>query len=158
MPSKNETQEAKPTLLQLATTNWGAFERASLVPTEVLCQAYHPVHQVDMSCHTKIVPTAKNMIAHLDGDHGGAFRVVLKRVENKTWEGWKDLKEAGIECFDLRCDVCDKNIPLHPQHLMQHMKAHQGKNRRIQNGGTIWLTIGRGSVAPQGDDAYAELD
>lgn len=164
MPVKIETKAVeaeevkKPTKTNPATTNWGACERVGLVPTEVLCQAYHPVHRVDMSCHTRIVPSAENMIAHYQSEHGGAFKVSVKRVEGKAWAGWKDLKERGVECFDFRCDVCNAIVPFHPQYIMQHMRAHQGKNRRIQPGGVFWMTIGIGPATPQGEEAYAELD
>ena len=155
-PVEVETEEVVKPVKQ-ATTNWAAFERAGLVPKEIVCQGYLPIHRADMSCHTRLVPKAENLISHTQNDHGGGFRVTVKRTEGKAWAGWEELKKLGADCFDLRCDVCDAVLQFQPNHLLAHMKAHQGKNRRIQPGGVFWITLSLTS-SPKVEGFDAEMD
>ena len=148
--------ETKP--VKQSSTNWAAFEKAGLVPTEIMCQGYQPIHRADMSCHTRLTLKAANMLGHLANDHGGGFKITVKRTEGKAWPGWKELREAGIDCFDLRCDVCDSVLQFQPNHLLAHIKPHSGKNRRIQSNGTFWLTLSGGPSSLQVEDTDAEMD
>lgn len=128
-------------------TNWSVFKEAGLVPTEIVCEGYYPVHRFNNGCHTKLGLTAEAMIAHLDADHGGGFQITLKRSDGKMWDGWDKLSEAGIEVTDFRCDVCDEVLRLNPTIILRHFAPHTGKSRRPRLGGTFNITISR-SVNP----------
>jgi hypothetical protein len=122
-------------------TNWSALEKAGLAPTEILCQGYHPLHPGDMSCHTRILLNAEAIRRHaVDLDHGGGFTLRLRRTE-KPVKIWQDLAASGLEVHDFRCDVCDAQVPLHPQHILKHLKNHVGKFRRTAEGGAFHMTV-----------------
>ena len=63
--------------------------------------------------------------------------------------GW--CAGSGLECWDLRCDVCDGSIPFHPQQIAKHMKAHMSKNRRMQSTKTVHFTVSTSVPAPSDD-------
>lgn len=138
-------------------TKWENFNRAGLVPLEVWCQAYKPIHPMDPSCHTRMNMDAEQWVKHLDAGHGGGFLLEVGKSEKK-WGGWKKLVELGVECVDFRCDVCDKVLPIHTQFILNHMRNHNGKSRRIQRGGKFWLTIGRGRPMPTEEEALDEQE
>ncbi len=140
-----------------ADTKWGAFEKAGLEPVEISCQAYLPVHPADLSCHTRLVLNAQAIINHVDADHLGGFAVTLRKT-GRSWPGWLDLKTAGIESYDFRCDVCDAIVPMQTQHLLIHMKPHPGKSRRIGKGGKFWMTVGHDKPVSNAIDATEEDD
>jgi len=135
-------------------TNWQAFVKAGLVPTTIKCSAYHPVHQADMSCHTRLLLSVPTISDHIKGDHGGGFKFSLKTYP-KAWQGWADFEAAGLEIHDIRCDVCDQTVPLVPARILFHMRPHTGKVRRIRPGGEFLITIRSGEPLPT-DDATAE--
>jgi hypothetical protein len=136
-------------------TNWRAFEKAGLMPAQVVCNAYRPYHRVDMSCHTRLKFSPDTLVAHLNADHGGGFTFTLKET-NRPWPGWSDYEAAGLEAWDLRCDVCDKVIPFHPNHIRQHLKPHAGKSRRALSGGAFNITINTVPAGPGEADAFEE--
>ena len=135
------------------TTNWGAFEKAKLVPKEVICDGYRPYHRVDLSCHTRLQPDAKVLGAHVKAEHGGGFVFTLRKAD-AVWPGWRKFEEAGLESRDFRCDVCDEVIPFHPGHILKHMKPHSGKSKRIIPGGRYNLTLGFGLGDPTAEEAF----
>lgn len=123
-------------------TNWQAFIDAGLVPTQIRCDGYFPVHPTNQGCHSSLIPTAANMIAHMNAEHGGGFFITLRRTDGtKPWPGWQELADAGIEAVDFRCAVCNNEIALDPRHILQHMVPHKNGNRRSQEGRIFWLTI-----------------
>lgn len=133
------------------TTNWMAFAKANLAPTEIVCQAYSPVHPADVSCHTRILLTADAIRTHtIDREHGGGFKMSLAQ-SSKEHPIWAGLVASGLECWDLRCDVCDGSIPFHPQQIAKHMKAHMSKNRRMQSTKTVHFTVSTSVPAPSDD-------
>lgn len=134
-----------------AQTDWEAFKRASVKIGKVVCEGYYPYHRYNEGCHTTIVPSVKTMQAHLDGGHGGGFLVTLEKCD-KTWEGWKQLKDGGVELMDFMCDVCDQQVKLNPQNIQKHLRAHTNKNRRVEIGGRFYLTLGYGRPEPTDED------
>lgn len=140
-----------PTAKQ-AVSNWSAFKEAGLVPVEIVCEGYFPIHQFNSGCHSKLQLTAEAMISHLDRDHGGGFQMTLRRSNGPAWDGWDKLAEAGIEVTDFRCDVCDEMIRLNPTFILRHFPAHAGKTRRPRMGGVFNITISR-QVNPDFTDA-----
>jgi len=151
-----ETVESSSGAGPQTVTKWEVFNKAGLVPTEIWCQGYLPIHRSDSSCHTRLRLLADSIETH--SEHGGGFRFDLKRLENKVWPGWKGLQAKGLECHDFRCDVCDKVVPMHPLHIMNHMRPHLSKNRRTQVGGVFYLTIGPGTPTPTEDSAFVDVD
>jgi hypothetical protein len=135
-------------------TKWDAFDRAHLVPVTITCDGYHPVHYVNNGCHSKTVLSAEAIINHMRADHGNGFQIQLRVTDGKGWPGWKALKDAGIEIVDLRCDVCDKTLPLHPQHLLGCMRAHAGKTKRARQGGLYNLTLSFNKPIAAEEDPY----
>lgn len=131
-----------PTAKQ-AVSNWSAFKEAGLIPVQIVCDGYLPIHQFNSGCHSKLALTAEAMISHLDREHGGGFVITLQRTNGPAWDGWDKLIEAGIEVTDFRCDVCDEVIRLNPTFILRHFAPHSGKTRRPRAGGTFLMTISR---------------
>ena len=128
-----------------STTNWKAFRSAQVKITNVLCKAYGPVHMVDLGCHQRTALTVDAIKGHITNNHGAApgtagFRFSL---ENSSAPDplWQKLEEGGIEVHDFRCDVCDKVLPLHNLHILNHMRSHAGKTRRVRQGGDFLFTL-----------------
>ncbi len=151
------TPEVAPAVEKKSITNWRAFEKAGLAPAWLICQSYAPIHNYDQSCHTKIKFTPQAILAHLGNDHGGGFRMKLKATQ-KPWSGWAELEAAGLEASDLRCEVCDKVLPFHPNLIRPHMRPHAGKIRRVlpEHCGLYNFTITLGPPALTEDEAYQE--
>jgi len=129
-----EVKEKEPT----ASGKWGVFEKAKLLPTEILCQAYKPYHAHDESCHTRVLLAGDQIVRHVQAEHGGGFKIKFKRTEGKAWPGWKALAESGLEIHDFRCEVCDNVVPLTVQNILNHLKPHKGKFR---NAGALAGTL-----------------
>jgi hypothetical protein len=141
-----ETPESK------CLTKWEAFEEAGLVPAQIRCQDYHPAQQVDQSCHSNCLLEAQSVVGHMNPDHspGGGFMFVLRRGE-KNAKIWKDLKAAGVEMHDFRCEVCDKEVPLVARRILKHLEAHSGKSRSPKVGGMFLATL-KFDPPMEGDD------
>lgn len=139
---------------QATVTNWGVFDQSQLVPTEIVCQDYRPVHVSDNSCHTRLKLEAENVLRHMSPEHisGGGFRFTLRRSDGKTWQGWKDLQDAGVEIHDFRCEVCDEQIPINGRRILKHLQPHAGKIRKIRPGGEFNLTLRVGEAPEPGDN------
>lgn len=111
-------------------TNWDALAKAGLVPLQVDCQAYRPVHLADFSCHTRLKIDSETLRTHMQAEHGGAYELYLKRADGKESPLWKGLTESGLEAGDVRCGVCSKQVRLRPQELLQHMRPHAGDTKQ----------------------------
>jgi hypothetical protein len=162
-------------LVPSAITDWSQFGKAGLIPTEIVCSEYRPVHNSVTGCHTRLAlrralknapinpktkrPTlsasATSMLDHIKADHGGGFLVTFKREETadkKLWGGWADLKASGIEITDIRCEWCEKSEDrLHAGSLLSHFKPHRGRGRGMKASTQFWMTLAF-NVAPESDD------
>ena len=123
----SKTDTASPSR---TTTNWKAFQDAGLVPVAIKCQAYHPIHLNDVSCHTKLTFTAENLQRHTAMEHGGAFQIYLRKTDGRPAKFWEDLMASGLEANDLRCGSCKGSLRFHPSSFMAHLKGHRGITRQ----------------------------
>ena len=134
MPTKNASAVAEvPPATDVATrktyTRWDAFEKARVVPTTIICDVIR-LHPADEACKTRLALEAKNLISHaVELGHGGGFQVKVKQTEGKSWPGWSQLAEAGMEIVQLKCEVCDKQVQISPRDIANHLRPHQGKFR-----------------------------
>src|SRR5690349_21137271 len=91
IPASAPTAETNPST-KPSDTNWAAFDKARLVPSEIVCQGYYPVHPHDASCHSRIKLSAESMIPHITGEHGNrygtGFKFSLKPTDGKGWKGF----------------------------------------------------------------------
>lgn len=113
-------------------TNWGVFDRASLVPTRITCNGYLGSHPSDMSCHSNILLSSESVKHHMDPVHGGGwFFFRLRATDNPKSKTsiWKELAEAEIEIQHLYCPHCRANVELTPRSILYHLQPHPGANR-----------------------------
>ena len=156
MPTKENAAPVKADERQ-TLTNWRAFEVANLIPLQITCQGYKPAHRVDLSCHSNLHFSAKQMLSHLNSDHGGGFQIFLRKGD-RPWKGWREFEDLKIESADFRCELCEKVLPFHPNHLLTHLKPHAGKVKKIKPGGVYNLTIAINIVPLEPEEeAFAEL-
>lgn len=153
----NDLQGAQPATPPKTLTNWRAFEKAGLAPSQIVCQGYKPVHRVDSGCHSRVLLNAAALFAHaVTNDHGGGFQMLVRET-SRPWPGWAELERLGLECSDLRCEICDVKVPFHPNHIKTHLKPHSGKSRRIKPGRVFNMTIGVVRPTPDEDEAFEDL-
>lgn len=135
-------------------TNWNSLYETKLFPTMIKCEGYFPMQGFGVGCHTTLLPKADNLAAHLDGDHGGGYWISFRQnVQNDPlgardikiayWDGWKRFEELGVELRDLRCDVCNEEIPVNSRSIIRHCKPHAGKSTRVRPGGDFRITLAR---------------
>jgi hypothetical protein len=74
-------------------TNWDSFNKAKIGVSSILCSII-PGHDSMEACKTRIVPTAENVVKHIE--HGGGFEFTINQSD-KPWPGWKELAKAGVE-------------------------------------------------------------
>ena len=141
------TRPAKKTM-----TNWNGFVKAGLVPTRITCQGYPPTHRRDSACHSAVLLDASALERHVVAGHEGGFKIDIRRSE-VPWKGWLELGDLGFEIHDLRCEWCNKEIPVHPQYLLKHLEAHSGAQKRLKPSKTFLLTISKDKPLPPIDDA-----
>ena len=137
------TKRVEPT--RKSTTNWKAFRSANVKVTNILCKAYTPVHLSDEGCHQRLTLKTDSVKSHINNNHGSqlgtaGFRISL-RQGSRPDPLWQELEDGGIEVHDFRCDVCDKVLPLHNLHIINHMRPHAGKTRRVRQGGDFLFTL-----------------
>jgi len=137
-----------------SATPWENLYEGSLIPIRVTCQDYQPIHPADMSCHTNLPISSKVILNHMAPEHGagGGFLFQLRNRPGQKSELWKELAEAGVEVHDLRCDVCDEQLPMVPRRLIRHISAHAGKFRSARAGGGFWMTLKFESPEDSGDE------
>ena len=135
-------------------TNWSAIYDTKLYPTQIKCEGYFPMQGFGEGCHTTMQLKPEQLAAHLDGGHGGGFHFSFRQgVQNDPigardikvgfWEGWKKFEELGVELRDLRCAICNEEIPVNSRGLIRHCKPHAGNSTRVRPGGDFWLTLAR---------------
>lgn len=139
-------------------TNWAVFDKAKLVPTQLVCDVIR-LHPADEACKTRLVPAAKNIIDHINAGHGGGFAVRVKQTDGKAWAGWKELADAGVELAGLQCEVCDGKVQLSVRDINNHLKPHKGKFRgAYQNfNSTFFMTLQFG-IPTNSDEDEAEFE
>jgi hypothetical protein len=134
-------------------TKWEALR--GFTPVEIICATYPPYHKVDISCHTRLRFDVEQIKRHVEADHGGGLMIKLKSSD-KPVEYWQKFSTADLESVDFRCEVCDKQVPFHPNHIATHMRAHTGKTRRLREGGYFNLTLRIGASAMSEADAFEQ--
>ena len=140
-------------------TDWNAFEKADLVPSEIVCQSYWPAQQHDMSCHTRLRADASNILNHINPEHGsgGGFIIKLRKARTKDKPEvvgfWNALREAGVEILDIRCDHCRGEIKnLTAQALLAEFKPHKGAHKSRTPQGAFRMTLSLGLPTPAEDE------
>lgn len=111
-------------------TNYKAFNDAHVIPGRVTCEGYAPRHPVDVACHTNFPLTGENVKGHIDHEHGGGFRLRVKRIKDRTSPFWDSLKTQGLEIQELRCGHCDAVMDVSATRMGLHFVPHRGKNRK----------------------------
>ena len=155
MPAKR----VEPTR-KTSTTNWKAFRSAQTTIKTILCKAYGPVHMVDVGCHGRVLLTPEAIKGHIDNGHGSVpgmagFKFTLTQ-EGQADPLWTKLEQACIEIHDFRCDVCDKVLPLHNISIINHMRPHSGKSRRVRKGGDFLMTLSEKPAVPSEEELMDE--
>ena len=157
MSTKTKVDEETPGVLASKTsTKWINLQKIKVKPKVLKTQDYKPIHRADLSSHTRIVPSAENMIAQLDRSNGGFY---VKLVPSVTgWGGWIDLQKEGIELLDLRCVVCMQRVPLNPNLIAKHFKTHRSIFGKPRPGGEFYFTISRNNPLPEEDDSDEDIN
>lgn len=133
-------------------TNWKAFEQAELSVKNIRCDGAGPLHMYNLGCHTNIIPKATNIGQHVDAGHGGGFAFTLGN-DGKTSPLWDELRNAGLEIREVRCDHCDADVRLHPKKLQDHgFKQHFGKKSKSKPEGIFHITLSREAPLQLDDD------
>lgn len=140
------------------STKWINLVKLKAKPASVESKAYRPIHKFDRSSHTRIPPTAENMVKLIDST-GGGFLVELK-PSTSGWAGWVDFQKLGVECVDLRCAVCGKREPLNPMLLAEHFKNHKSSvTGRTIKGGKFFITLSKVRLPdPDRDESDEDID
>lgn len=150
-------------------TNWNAFNLAKLRPVMVVCQGYRPAMRQDFSCHTRLIPSGETLSKHIAHDHGGGFRLSLRRSDSKASPLWDDIADQGLEAHDFRCAACNAELRFHPTSLAPHSKPHSGMNRqsyaelaRLAPGATLFINVllkkGRPEAGLTDEDEFEDND
>jgi len=135
-------------------TNWKALYDTKLYPTMIKCEGYFPMHPFNSGCHTVMNLKPEQLLSHVEADHGGGFflsfreNVINDQMGARTiklgyWDGWLKLQELGLEVRDLRCDICDEEIPVNSRSIVRHLKPHAGKSTRVKPGGDFLITLSK---------------
>ena len=148
---------APSTPLPATLTRWDAFEKAQLVPVSIVCDGAPNFHRVNLGCHSKLLMKVDSLLTHLDADHGGGFVFEFRKTDGKPWAGWAELRSKGVELVSFTCDVCDKDVPLHPQQIANHMRPHSGKMKRAQITNKFNVTIATEKPITSEDEAYSDF-
>jgi hypothetical protein len=133
-------------------TNWKALYDTKLHPSFVKCEGYHPMHPFCTGCHTVMNLKPEQLVSHLDSEHGGGFFLSFRQgyqndpigardIKLAYWDGWLKLQELGIEIRDLRCALCNQEIPVNSRSIVRHLKPHAGNSTRVKPGGDFWITL-----------------
>jgi len=124
-------------------TKWRALASAKLWPKEIVCRGYRSFHRVDVSCKGRVIPAVNNLKNHMKNcsdDIGTGFEMILEKHDIPC-PLWAELEEAGIEAIDFRCDVCNAIMPFNHIHVLNHMRPHSGKTRKVRPGGKFQFTL-----------------
>lgn len=138
-------------------TNWKGLYETKLHPTFIKCQGYPPMQPLtgdNAGCHTVMNLKPEQLVAHLDGEHGGGFFISFRHgmqndpigardIKYAYWDGWLKLQELGVEVRDFRCDLCNEQIQVNSRSILRHLKPHAGKSSRVKPGGDFLMTISK---------------
>lgn len=122
---------AEPESKQKTTyTNWDTFVKAGLAVKSIKCECLRG-HPADEACKTFLIPTAQNVINHVNAGHGGGFLFEVVEVSDggRAWPGWKEFAKAGLEIQTLIDEVTDHPINLSVRAIKTVLRPHQGKFR-----------------------------
>jgi len=163
------TEQSASAPVSKTYTNWNAFNILGLRPVMIQCQAYWPMQRSDFSCHTRLLPKGESFSVHIGHDHGGGFRLSVRKSDNKPSEVWNQIQELALEAHDFRCAVCNAELRFHPTSVNQHLRPHQGMTKglyqemqRLAPGAigffNITLSKGRPEVALDDTDEFSQDD
>lgn len=114
-------------------TNYKGLILARVVPSFIKVEGYRPYHVVNLGHHTKIVPTAENILTVCKNPKLGRGFVFNLKSDSKggSWKGWLDLAELEMEIVDFRCLVCGRNhINMVSEEIRNCLLPHMNQNRR----------------------------
>lgn len=124
-------------------TNWRILEQAGFIPVSIKCDGYLGNHPADMTCHSNVIPAAKNILGHMDPNHGGGwFKVKFRVSDGKQSPVWGELEAAGVELQHFYCGHCREDVPMSPRKIIYHLNPHPGANRINMNPQTLCMTLG----------------
>lgn len=149
----------KVTHMPKVSTKYLNLVKLQVHPKSVESRDYKEFHRFDSSTHTKIIPTAQNII-NLLGNTGGGFRIEFVPTPSKGgWAEWIEFEKAGVEIVDFRCDTCGRALPINPLIIAEHFKVHPNRNRSPKRGGTFLVTFSK-KTRPRPDevDAFEDVD
>ncbi len=144
--------ESKSKTRPATYTRWDILDKAGYGVSRIVCDCL-PAHPADEACKTAIIPTAANVIAHIQAGHGGGFMFTIR--ESKTpWKGWAELAKAGVEIQWIQDQVNDHKMDLSVRALKGVLKPHQGKFRGAYQAFNHMLKFNLSFSAPDssGDD------
>jgi hypothetical protein len=129
-------------------TNWDSFTKAKLGVSSVLC-AIIPGHDTMEACKTKIIPTAANVVNHIQ--HGGGFEFTIFQAD-KPWPGWKELEKAGVELQSIIDLARGKHLDLSARALKATLVQTGILRSRNQYRNKLFLHLGFEAPITAGDD------
>lgn len=153
-------EQPKAAAPRRSITNWMALVRSKLAPKVFKTRQYPPYFRIDGACHTTLIPSSEKIISKVNEyvgrgeDLGVDFTFVQIR---QGWPGWAKLQEAGIEIKDLTCGTCQRQVPVHPGHLLKHMKRHRNPvTGKDQPGGRFLIALGKEGRVVSEEEALIE--
>lgn len=143
---KSQEVEAPKESKRKTITNWRVLEQGGFIPARMKCEAYRAPYPADQSCHTNINPTIKDVLRHMDPNHGGGwFKLRLRISDSKEHPLWRELENAGVEIQEFWCPHCRKDVSMTPRQIQYHLQNHPGALRNNFEPQTLcmWLTFNR---------------
>ena len=137
-------------------TRWEALYQAKLWPKEIRCEGYYPVHLANVTCHSRVIPSVKNIQHHMQtcSDDVGASFIMKMETRSEGCPLWRELEDAGIEALDFRCAVDSHVVPFHPIHIAKHTRPHSGNKRRVTEGNIFQFTLSYEPPIEEEIDSY----
>ena len=141
-------------MVKTTYTRWDTFDKAGLGVTRIVCDCL-PGHPADEACKTALIPSAKNVIDHINAGHGGGFRFYITET-GRPWSGWAELAAAGVEVQGIRDEVNDHQVPVSVRALRAALRPHQGKFRGAYQAfnGQLLFSLAFTPPPASDDDAY----
>lgn len=143
---KESTSVPKAAAPRRTITNWMSFVKANVAPKKVRVHKYREFFRFDDAPHVTIIPTADKIISkaqeYMNKGENIGLEIDLGRTR-QGWPGWAKIQDAGIEMVHFMCDVCGKEIPFHPQHILRHFPAHRHRaTGKLVRGGRFCMALG----------------